>query len=49
LRTSVGASPVTVFFTSCCVIVEPPCTIAPAFRLAIKARTMDEKSIAPCS
>ncbi|GBC87676.1 hypothetical protein HRbin12_01693 [bacterium HR12] len=37
------------FFTSCCVMVDPPCVMSPAARLAIAARISEGKFSAPCS
>ncbi len=48
-RWSVSALPTSVFFTSCCAMVDAPCTISPARTLAMTARTMDGTSIGPCS
>ncbi len=48
LRAKVWSSlPMTAFFTSCCVMVEPPCVILPAMRLATIARKTDGTLMAP--
>jgi hypothetical protein len=44
----VGAS-ISTFFTSCCEIVEAPCSISPDARFLRAARINPEKSRAPCS
>ncbi len=36
------------FFTYCCVIVEPPCTTAPALRFSTMARPVPSKSTPLC-
>ena len=40
---------ISTFFTSCCVSVEPPCSMSPAIRLVMAARIRDGKLSAPCS
>ena len=40
---------ISTFFTSCCVSVEPPCSISPAMRLVIAARIREGKFRAPWS
>ena len=42
-------SPVMAFFTSCCVIVEPPWTTSPVAAFVSRARMSDVQSSGPCS
>jgi hypothetical protein len=44
----VGVS-IRTFFTTCCEIVEAPCSISPDARFVIAARIRPGKSSAPCS
>ena len=45
---SVSACSISVIFTSCWVIEEPPCTVSPLDWFAIRARSVPWRSSAPC-